>query len=393
MKMIFLAIKMIWKQKLSVLLFIITSTLSISYLCPILSQTIHYITSVQTLKRLDMENAYYLYSNPYYSKRDTNLRNSVEEKISKDYITGKAEILYLPENTESYQVMAYNNLLIDKFMPKISIGTWLDNATETTFIPAVVAQTTNYKYGDIFSLLIVLGDRTIELRCEVVGLLDSSSKVLGLSGAADNTYFTTDALISSNKIPIILPVTETIEKFIKGDEYRYYSNGSIIYTTSTTDYDKVLQDFGYAGIVTNLGEGNNRFYEQSKVVAAAMGTYFCVYLLITVVCLICNNLILSIHMQRTYTIYYLTGMPSFDRLVIEGIRTCLLIFISAVPSFLYLYKRGILFIYFENYHPLLVFMIITLYLSLIFVPVSISFIKRDKNVSIIDSIHRLNTQI
>lgn len=394
MKVVYLALKMVWKQKFLNLFLIVTIVLSIYYLTPILSQTLHYADASQTLSCLEMDHSYYLYSNPRYSKRDAGLKDSLHAKIaSTAYVTGHAECYNLHSADSTYHIISYNDTLINNFSPNLESGIWLKEAISTDQIPIVVSADTALKCGEVLPLELVSNDKEKSFTCVVVGIIKAKTNVMGFSSAADDAYFTADALLSNAAYTIILPFTAEIENFISDDAYLLSANGSILYTSAETTYENVLKDFGYAGIVTDLGSGNNRFYEQSRLIVVAMGAYFMLYLTITILCLLCSNFILNISMKRNYTIYFLAGMSYMRRVAIEITRIFLLIFISTTISFLFLYKSGVIQSYFENMNSFFILAVILLYIGLIFLPVSAAFIIKNRKESIIDSIRNLNTEL
>ena len=394
MKTIYLALKMIWKQKFLNLFLILTIVLSIYYLSPVLSQVIHYTVSSQTLSGLEMNHSYYLYSNPYYNKKDASLKKSIDAKIvSTAYVTEHAESYNLHSVEPSYNILSYNDTLINNFIPKMDSGIWLNATDKKDYIPIVVSKDTSLNCGELLPIELISNDKQKTFTCKVVGILKTNANVVGFTGAADNNYFTTDALLSNATDTIIIPFTNEIENFISNESYIFSANGSILYTTDDTTYENVLNDFGYAGIVTDLDSGNNRFYEQSKLIVVAMGAYFALYLTITILCLLCSNFILNINAKRLYTIYFLTGMSYIKRMKIEIFRVLLLIFVSTTISFLYLQKNGIIQSYFENINSIIILACILLYVSLIFIPVSTIFIIKNRNVSMVDSVRNLNIEI
>lgn len=394
MKMIYLSLKMILKQKFLNFFLIVTIMLSISYVSPILSQAIHYVSASRSLGFLDMEQAYYLYKNSHYNRKDPSLQQSVAKKVrERDYVIGYAKAYNLPSTDPSYDVISYDQVLTDKFIPEMDSGVWLKDAERSDYIPAVVSGDLGLQKGDTFPLELISNGVPRTFLCETVGILKPGVNVIGFSGAADNEYFTTDALLRDPYHTVIVPFTEEIEAFTADEAYLLSTPGSILYTSTGTTYEEVLNDFGYAGIIADLDAGEDRFFEQSKLVAAAMGAYFLLYLGITFICILCSNFILTISTRRIYSIYFLVGMSNADRIAIEIIRNFLLIFTSTVFSYLYIRQNGTLQIYFENADPLIILAAILLYTSLIFIPVSAGFIIKNQKTDIMDSIRSLNTEI
>lgn len=393
MKTIYLAIKIIWKQKWMNLILLLTIISSVYYLVPTFTQVIHYTTAVNSLKLLDTENAYYLYRSFFYGWENSELWEEMNETIQKSNdIEGYANYYNLSEDTSSYCVMAYNQELIRRFTPKLTEGVWLNTIDETeieNFVPAVVGSGTGLSCGELFQLPIMRGEKNTTLNCKVVGVIAKDCGIVEFSADADDSFFTSDILIGESAQVIIVPVTDIILDCLGENKYLASSKGGILYTTSEVNQERVVQDIGYAGNVTGLGSGCTRFYEQSKLIVSAMGVCWGIYFLVTLFCMLCSNVILNVRLNKIYTIYYMSGMSLSKRKVIDGVKIGILVFISSIVSYLFLLQNGLIDIGLGINAKLLLFSVLIGYVSIIYIPVSIGFIRKQKKQNVLDSIQRL----
>lgn len=391
MKNIYLAFKMICKQKILNTLLIVTMLFSIYYLLPLLYQTIHYMSASQTLSGLEVDNAYYLFRKGInYS--EPAIDNSIKEMIeSLDYIEGRAEIYWTFDENTKNNVYIYNDTLIEKFKPQINEGDWFSNDyIEDGYLTAIVGQETELQNGEIFTVNLQIGEEAVKIKCKVIALLDSPTQYLDFSGVADEENFTTDFLIGTESNTIILPLSEKIQELITNQKNLRKSSGSIIYTNREVTYEEMKEKFGRYGVVTDISSGNSKFIEQTRMCNVAMGAYFMVYFLITIMCLICTSIILNVNSQKNYTIYFLAGMTAKRKVLLEGIRIAIMILISTFISFLFIIRFGILSAYFETGQYNFILAIIFFYICIIFIPVSIFFIKKDRRTDLMDLIHNLS---
>lgn len=393
MKTIYLAIKIILKQKWINLILILTIIFSVYYLVPTFSQMLHYATAVESLKLLDTDNAYYLYRSFFYGWESSELWEEMNKTIrNSDTIKGCANYYNLSDDTSSYYVMAYNQELIYRFTPKLTEGIWLNEIDETNIektIPAVVGSGTGLSYGELFHLPLTGRDIDATLTCEVVGVFAEDCGVVSFSASADDSYFTSDILISESDQVIIMPITDMILDYLGEIKYLASSKGSILYTTSETNVEDVVQEIGYAGTVTNLDKGCTRFREQSKIIISAMGVCWVIYFFVTMICMICSNVILNVKLNKIYTIYYMSGMSLKKRNIIDAVRIVFLVFTSSIVSYLFLLQNGLNNSGLDIKGKLLLFCGLIGYVSIIYIPISIWFINKQKKQNVIDCIRQL----
>jgi len=393
MKTIYLAIKIILKQKWMNLILMLTIICSVYYLIPTFSQILHYATTVESLKLLDTDNAYYLYRSFFYGWEDSELWEEMNKTIqNSDTIKGYANYYNLSDDTSPYYVMAYNQELIHRFMPKLTEGTWLNAIDETNIgktIPAVVGSGTGLSYGETFHLPLTGGETNATLTCEVVGVFAEDCGAVVFSAGADDSYFTADILISESTQVIIIPITDMLLDCLGEINYLASSRGGVLYTTSETNLEGVVQEIGYAGTVTDLDKGCTRFYEQSEIIISAMGVCWVIYFFVTMICMVCSNVILNIKLNKIYTIYYMSGMSLTKRNIIDVVRIVFLVITSSIISYLFLLQNGLNNSGLEVKSKLLLFCGLVGYVSIIYIPISIWFINKQKKQNIIDSIRQL----
>ena len=392
MKYIYIAWKLFWKQKLTNLFLMITLILSVYYLAPACSQFLYYRSAAQELAHLDMENGYYLYRNPYYGGQDKQLLESIQRRGAQTgVIQGIASVYSLAEEKEQYEVLCYNDLLIRHYHPELIQGTWFEETDTGDPIPAVVSQETGYHCGDEFQIT-VDADEKKQITCSVIGILRKSQNIVKLSNAADEEYFTADALLGKAENTLILPETAVKRAGIAANA-QTCSKGSILYTDQDIGYEQIKETFGYAGIVTGLDAGNRRFLDQSRLLVNAMGCYFVLYLAIAVICMLCSHIVLCVRMTRQYTVYYLNGMSHRDRICIEAVRMTIFMCLCTAAAYLFLYRTGILQNYFSDYHPIWIGMALIGYLVFVILPITVYFVYKEEKTNLAEQIGSLNIEV
>ncbi len=388
MKTLYIAIKIILKQKWINLILIITIISSIYYLVPTFTQIIHYSSSINSLKQLDTNNAYYLYRSPFFGWNNSELWKKTNETIhDSNNIIGYANYYNLSDDTSPYDIMSYNQELIRRFNPKLNKGIWLSTVNESSkYIPAIVGNNTGLSYNEIFQLPLTRGEKVETLTCKVIGIFEKDCMILDFSSDADDTYFTSDILLKKANNAVVIPLNNMILDYLGEFEYLADSKGGILYSTSKTNSEKIVQEIGYAGNVTNLTKGSVQFYEQSEVIITAMGACWGIFFLVTMLCMISSNVLLNVNLKRIYTIYYISGMSLTKRKILDIVRVGLLIFTCSIFSYLYLLRNILTDNCLSIKYKHLLFWGLTSYVSIIYIPVSIWFSKKQKKWNILDSI-------
>ncbi|MCM1498778.1 MAG: hypothetical protein NC124_09970 [Clostridium sp.] len=379
MKTMYIALKMIGKQKFMYLVLFLSIICSVYYLVPAYTQVLHYIKTINTLDLFDTENAYYLYRSPFYGWNSGELTEMISQDIQdSDYISACAEYYYLPTELSSYSVMAYNQELIRRFTPQLKEGAWLNILPQTVNVPVVVGSKTGLSYGEVFNLSVSTGEQSGEICCQVVGVLANDCGTVIFSGNASDNFFTSDILIGESVNVIIMPVTDEVLKVLGTNAYRMCSKGKILYTSGQVGLETVKQDFGYAGNIVDLEKGSKQFDTQSKAIVSAMGACWGIYFVITLFVLTCSNLILNVWLNKIYTIYHLLGMSMAERKKIEWTRIGLLIFISSIVTLLFLSYSGLWVNDMEIKYRLLSGCAVVAYISAVYIPVSLWFVRKGR---------------
>ena len=395
MKNIYLAMKLLLKNKIFSILIIVNIVISSTFLFPLLSEYINFRRAKATVERMEIQNVHYIYTSLPYTF-DSYLYNAFHDKAAKTgYIVSVGEVYQLFETSYTYTLWFYNETIIDHFSPFLAKGEWFaeyENQS-TTRIPAVVAQGAGYKTGDFFSMEIVSYDSDkkeiiLPVDCVVIGVLDSPTQYLDMQGGAANEYFTLDFLLGSETNTIILPLTPEIHDF--ADPYLYWcvSAGYLMFTEPGVDYEAVKKDFGYYGEVTDMSSGKSRFYTDMNWYLMSAGYYLMIYSIIAIIGVTSLNIIQNIRNRKNFTVYYLTGMSRKQCAAIELTRMFTLMLLSMLAVIAYSMYSGDIRI-FERGQYITALLTLLSYVAIVFIPASIGFIIGNIRYNIIDAVKQL----
>jgi len=393
MKNIYLALKLIMKSKFFTLLIIFNIAVSSHFLFPLLSNYLDFRQAKATVERIETENVYYiLTSSPYMF--NSYLYEAFHDKAEKnDYIDSVCEVYQLFETSHKYNLLSYDEPIINHFSPFLAKGKWFTDyeSQDMNRIPVVVAQGTGYDTNDIFRIEINNHDysKTLPVDCVVIGVIDTPTQFLELSGGSADEYFTLDFLLGSDTNTIILPLS--LEIYDLASPYFHWcsSPGKLIYTNSSVDYETVKKDFGYYGEVTDMSNGKSRFYTDMNYYLMYVGYIVLTYSLIAIISVASLNIIQNIRNRRNFTIYYLSGMSRNQCILIELTRVFSLMLISMLAVIGYFIIGGYIRFIFEPGQYAIALTTLLLYVAIIFIPVSIGFILGTMRYNIIDAVKQL----
>lgn len=367
MNYLYIAVKLIRKQIYVYIIFGVMVLISLLYVVPLSTQIKYQKDVLNELERLDIENGIYLYCNFIYSRVDRDFQNVVDNAMKEcDGIISRGTVYNITDENIDYNVIMYNQTIIEKYSPILKNGEWLDtvNLEKTSNIPVVITSDLDYRTGDTIELN-VAGNI---LECIVSGVFEKGKLIPTFYGAADDENFTADFMFSNAENTIIIPGTKKINQILEDERGNLIASGSIVYTDGTLEIDDAREKLGFAGVITDIDKGEQRFKKESVKTIKAQSIHFFLCLFVSVLCCWINSIIGEYKIIRNYQIYYLVGMSKSAQVCIEFIKGIIIVIVLSVFSYMILLNTGYFEFFYENRNRIIYFMGTIVYMALMYCP-------------------------
>lgn len=203
--------------------------------------------------------------------------NSPKSMISSNYVP--AYPVYNKENI-TCPCYSYNDELINRYTPGLSSGKWFDTTKKSEMIEAVISENEyGWKTGDVISVFFHCKDFNSVLDVKIIGELDSTTKVPGISvnhevESNSNMFFTNydydeegeplfifsssqlkeNEVIQGLRVAMITYSSDPSEEELLDDRKTISSFGSMFYTELSAINEKskdyfLLQIFNYLPLI------------------------------------------------------------------------------------------------------------------------------------------------
>lgn len=371
MSAVLIALKLLWKRKLTNIVVVVQILLSIIMLAQVFVAIEDYRDNLRAVNELPVDStdvlSVYDYYDPEYVTQQI-LPSPQVDSIGRVYM-GE----FVSCNNISCNLAAYNNGVISRYSPELQSGSWLADCTSVggNAIPAVVSGDMGLKVGGTTDVSLTDGKTC---RIEVTGILKEPTQYFYPTGGASPEYFTAKSVISQRSVVIV--------------RYTDFGDPSVFVTSpdapknifvflkpgaADTDIDSVRKEWSKYGEITLMTSLISTFNKNTNDMIGGTTIMFAVFLLLAITGVLSNNVIQSLRNRRQFTVYYLLGMDWKKCAAVEAYRVGFLIVITMALSFV-AEKLGLLMpFWMPPERTLLFYGIVFLYIVVMFAAVGIGF--------------------
>lgn len=340
-----LALKEVWKNKITLLLLIVQIVFSSFIFTALIGKVQDVVNRSQILNTVSDKNAVY-YSDYMYNIDDSNdeqvditsiLKNEagINSSVGECYdmqslFTKKQEEYSNSESDNSFFILGYNDTLIDIADINLKTGVWFDECSETKYVPLVTVGD-KYKLGEIIDFYNDNSDK-LEKQGRVIGIIDKSEYIYNLSQAGDVSLENIACVPNSDGIilPAVSKKYNSFDNDISLDNLQ--SLGHLLITDDVVDTEKIKSVIGSYVYVISLQEMKDDYSYNLTYSFTINGVLLLVFTLITFIGIGGLNAIYNLNNEKRYTIYFMLGLTQKGCAIIESVRSFCIIFIGFLIS-------------------------------------------------------------
>lgn len=328
-KIVFVALKLLWKRKLANLVLILEIVLSVIMLAQLFVFVADHIYNVRAVNELPQEHTAVLSVYDYYDPEDVARRiREYPQAVSVDIAyTGTISF-----NNELYNLAVYSEGIVENYAPKLQSGVWLSDCPgiRGDGVPAVISADMGLSLGETVEVFTPQNKRML---ITVAGILKEPAQYLFPSGGASSASFSADMIISQNPVFIIRESDyEDTAALLPAPEMNLPQNLFVFLKPdiSEDEMEKAVDPWRKYGEVTPIASLVSVYSHNASRLIGGGAAFFFVFFCLAATCLISNNAIQSLRNRRLFTVYYLLGMDWKMGAVIEAVRAFILILISMI---------------------------------------------------------------
>jgi hypothetical protein len=329
---VLIALKLLWKRKLTNTVIVVQLLLSIIMLAQVFVAIEDYRDNLRAVNELPVNDTIVLsafdYYNPEYVTQQI-LSSPQVDSVGRVYMND-----FVFCNNVLCNLAAYNKGIISHYSPELQSGFWLSDCppADGSAIPAVVSGDMGLKIGDRTD--VHLPDEET-CRIAVVGILKRPTQYLFPSGGASPEYFSAKSVISQKPVIIVRYTDFGDSSTFVPPPYAPISTNVFVFLKSgaaDTNIDAIRTEWGKYGEATPLISLVSTFNTNMNQMIGGTTIMFVVFLLLAVTGVLSNNVIQSLRNRRQFTVYYLLGMDWKKGAAVEACRVGILIIITMALS-------------------------------------------------------------
>lgn len=389
LKLLNLALKEVWKNKITLFLLIVQIVFSSFIFTAMIGKVQDVVNRSQILNAVSNKNAV------YYSDYMFNINNSYSEQIDITSILKKEaginssvgecydmQSLFIKKQEEytnndsnnSFFIFGYNDTLIDMADMNLKTGVWFDECSETNYVPLVTVGD-KYKLGEIIDFYNDNSEKLEKQGC-VIGIIDKSDYIYNLSQAGDVSLENIACVPNSDGI--ILPAVSNKYNCFDNDISldNLQSLGHLLITDEEANTEKIKSVIGSYVYVISLQEMEDDYSYNLTYSFTINGVLLLVFTLITFIGIGGLNAIYNLNNEKRYTIYFMLGLTQKGCAIIESVRSFCIIFIGFLMAAILFNVPDIHTMFIANGITVnwLTFVFIFCYLIIIYLCTSVPFI-------------------
>lgn len=324
MKICFLTLRTMWKNKWSYLLLVFELAIC-SVLFLIMSSNVQGIwSSRKVVNAFRGENMYYY---AMYSYIDKSLEDIVSKDIFEKIQIAEIPSLWLTVNKDyGYSAYGYSDIVIRASDFDLADGIWFD-AYHGEYIPAISADPA-LPTGSI----IEVPEEKAVYKLEVIGSLSRNSYILNFSaGASSEDALGLDNFVSHPNKQLIIPYKGTqyqsvLEEFIDNEsEFSY-----MIFVPDEHTAEQLKEQIRDYGSWSSLEMMEKNYKEDVRDQLLLNGIILIVFSILSIAGIIGFHGIQSALQEKQYIIYYLSGCTRRQCVVMEILKNAILLGVSFI---------------------------------------------------------------
>lgn len=374
MAIVLIALKLLWKRKLTNIVLIVQILLSVIMLAQVFVAIEDYLDNLQAVNELPVNDTIVLslfdYYDPEYAAQQI-LSSPQVDSIGRVYMNENTFCNNMPCN-----LAAYNESIISRYSPGLQSGSWLSDRSSAggKTVPAVVSGEIGLKIGDTADIGLPDGKTC---RIAVVGILKEPTQYFFPSGSASPEYFSAESVISQKPVILVRDTDLGGPSVFAPPSYTPVITNMFIFlkqNTDDTNIDTAMRKWSKYGEATPMISLVSTFNKNTEQMIGGTTIMFVVFLSLAVIGVLSNNVIQSLRNRRLFAVYYLLGMNWKKGAAAEACRVGILIIITMLLT-LVIGKLGLLMLtWMTPMRAFLFYGIVFLYLVVMFTAVGTGFI-------------------
>ena len=323
MQSIFIALKLLWRRKLTNAILVFEIILSIIMLAQLFVFITNHLDNIRAMNELPVQNTSVLNIFTYYDTDDVIMKIESDESIES---VGRVYTGAVSCENRICNLAVYSDAIVTYYRPSLSTGMWFSDIPEQTtpIKQAVISRSLGYDIGE--TITIRMDDQQTEI-VQVIGILKEPTQYLFPNGGASPQHFSANLIISQDPVVMIqekdcnvLP-TSYIPK-----ESGISENVFVFFNPEAPDeaIDATMARYGKYGEFSRMNLLIDNFNNKSYIMVWGGLLFFLVFFLLAITSTLSMNIIQQIDNQKRFTVYYLLGMNRRQMRVIEITRILLL---------------------------------------------------------------------
>lgn len=320
------------------------------------------------------------YFNPYefFDVEKNDIKKMIQEEGCSNLELGEiSDISLKTGDGERLIAYGYNDTIIDFVTLSLSQGSWFGKHEKGEYIP-IISINSKLKMNEVIEFTNV--DNTSKVKGKVIGVMNREEYVMTFNSGGSNDFARLSNFISAPEADIIVPYQcKNYISFSKKniEEFRCQT-GKILITKEKKSLDKIIKICHQYGSVSKISKMKENYQRDQRDFYITNGVVLAVFSLLSLAGIGGFNGIQSILHERLFTIYYMLGLSKKRCMMMEGLRTFLLLVVSfgSVLILFYLLKFNQVFNADEYRINGITFGIVFLYLCLICLISSVGYVEK-----------------
>lgn len=373
MKVIRLALHLIWKRKYTYALLAFQMIISIIIFVSLVGKVQHIAHSQTVANIFNSENAFYFTPYTYYDTNSFHLKELLPDESS--YEIGRVSNLTLKNNSgENVFAYGYNDTIIRYTNVNLKDGTWFNSDTDYEHIP-IISIGSKYSVDDVVTLRDYENEK--EMTFKVIATIRETEYITTFMSGGSKNNASLENIVSIANADFIVPFEcSKVNSIGENDVSSYnYNYGSII-IMKNSENAAVYELLDQYGEVSDINSMITNFKDETRDYFLSNGIVLLVFTLLGLSGIGGINSMLNVANRKRYTIYFMYGMTQRKCAIIEAIRSGLVIIVSFVASVVLIFYTDIgnLFPPTEYAINVMTFIYVLLYMAGIYLVTSLYFV-------------------
>lgn len=377
-RVLILTVRMINKDRWSYVLLIFELVLTSIIFLPFVGKLQAEMATKNIINVFNDRNACYFNPYEFFDVEKNNIKKILQKDGCSDLEVGEISDISLEmSNGKELSAYGYNDTIIDFVRLSLSQGSWFEKQEKDDCIP-IISIDPKLKMNDIVEF--AGSDDTSKVKGKVIGVMSREEYVMTFNSSGNNDFSKLSDFVSSPEADIIVPYQcKNYKSFTeKNIEEGSYQPGKILMTKKEKSLDKIIKICHQYGSISKINKMKENYQKDKRDFYISNGIVLAVFSLLSLAGIGGFNGIQSMLHERMFTIYYMLGLSKRRCMLMEGLRTFLLLIVSfgSVLILFYLLKFNRLFNADEYRMNGITFSIVFLFLCLICFVSSVGYVEK-----------------